>query len=375
MIPDERSALALAGTVAELIGGGGRGGDDARSGHRRAAERARAQSGCGSGSGPPAPSRSARCARRGRRCRREVASLEAVPREPDDARFVLEHAGIEVGLLEARIAVGERERETLRVICHILAPYLASLELSEDLAGEVVAQAREIEEHRRFTSLIIDSLPVGLYVVDRDYRIQIWNRKRETGTQGLRRDEVVGRPVFEVLTRQPPEQLSEEFDRVFQTGEIQQSEQEVTLRGRGPLLPAEQDPDAAGPRRDHPRDHDRRGRHRLARGAGPDHAVGEAGRGRAARRRDHARDQQPARHHRRLRRGDAGQAGGRPGDHGRTGRVPRHHRPRSGALQQDRGRAARFQPAEGAEQGAAVGAPRWWTRRCSCSSTTSASSG
>ena len=113
------------------------------------------------------------------------------------------------------MAVGERERETLRVICHILAPYLASLELSEDLAGEVVAQAREIEEHRRFTSLIIDSLPVGLYVVDRDYRIQIWNRKRETGTQGLRRDEVVGRPVFEVLTRQPPEQLKEEFDRVF----------------------------------------------------------------------------------------------------------------------------------------------------------------
>ena len=112
-------------------------------------------------------------------------------------------AGIEVGLLEARVEVGERERETLAVIGHILAPYLASLELSEDLAGEVVAQSREIEEHRRFTSLIIDSLPVGLYVVDREYRIQIWNRKRETGTQGLRRDDVVGRPVFEVLTRQP----------------------------------------------------------------------------------------------------------------------------------------------------------------------------
>ena len=70
-----------------------------------------------------------------------VASLESLPREPDDSRFVLEHAGIEVGLLEARMAVGERERETLRVICHILAPYLASLELSEDLAAEVAAQA------------------------------------------------------------------------------------------------------------------------------------------------------------------------------------------------------------------------------------------
>jgi two-component system, NtrC family, sensor kinase len=228
VIPDERSALALAGTVAELIGEAdetettlaavtdalrnGLGAERVRLWVRATGARS---FGAVCSPGTPVPAR--------------VASLESLPREPDDARFVLEHAGIEVGLLEARMAVGERERETLRVICHILAPYLASLELSEDLAGEVVAQAREIEEHRRFTSLIIDSLPVGLYVVDRDYRIQIWNRKRETGTQGLRRDEVVGRPVFEVLTRQSPGQLKEEFDRVFRTGEIQQNEQEVTF--------------------------------------------------------------------------------------------------------------------------------------------------
>jgi two-component system, NtrC family, sensor kinase len=228
VIPDERSALALAGTVAELIGEA----DEAETAlaavtdalrNGLGAERVRlwvratgARSfGAVCSPDVPVPSR--------------VASLEAVPGQAGEARVVLEHAGIEVGLLEARMTVGERERETLRVVCHILAPYLASLALSEDLAGEVVAQAREIEEHRRFTSLIIDSLPLGLYVVDRDYRVQIWNRKRETGTQGLRRDEVVGRPVFEVLTRQPPEQLKEEFDRVFDTGEIQQSEQEVTF--------------------------------------------------------------------------------------------------------------------------------------------------
>jgi len=95
----------------------------------------------------------------------------------------------------------------LTIVADFLAPYLAAVELSVDLAGEVAAQSREIEEHRRFTSLIIDSLPLGLYVVDRDYRIQSWNRKRETGTQGLRRDDVVGRPVFDVLTRQPAAQL------------------------------------------------------------------------------------------------------------------------------------------------------------------------
>jgi two-component system, NtrC family, sensor kinase len=228
VIPDERSALALARAVAELIGAAhdpettlagvtdalrtGLGAEQVRLWVRASGA---TSFGAVCSPGASAPGR--------------VTSLEGIPRDPEAAQLVLEHAGTQVGLLEASGAAGERERETLRLVCHILAPYLASLELSEDLAGEVVAQAREIEEHRRFTSLIIDSLPLGLYVVDREYRIQIWNRKRETGTQGLRRDAVVGRPVFEVLTRQPAEQLRGEFDRVFRTGEIQQIEQEVSF--------------------------------------------------------------------------------------------------------------------------------------------------
>jgi two-component system NtrC family sensor kinase len=160
-----------------------------------------------------------------------VRSLDALPPRPDWHRFPLEHEGARLGLLEARLHAGAAELEVLTIVADFLAPYLAAVELSADLAGEVAAQSREIDEHRRFTSLIIDSLPLGLYVVDRDYRIQSWNRKRETGTQGLRRDDVVGRPVFDVLTRQPAAQLRAEFDRVFQTGEIQQTEQEVSLGG------------------------------------------------------------------------------------------------------------------------------------------------
>ncbi len=117
--------------------------------------------------------------------------------------------------------------QVLTVTGDLLAPFLGTLELSEDLAYEVAMRSHEIEEQRRFTTLVIDSLPVGLYVVDRGYRIQIWNRKREMGTQGLKRDEVVGRPVFDVLTRQPPEELRAEFEQVFETGEIQQIELEV----------------------------------------------------------------------------------------------------------------------------------------------------
>ena len=157
-----------------------------------------------------------------------VQSLEDTPPAgPAGHRVSLEHEGLRIGLLDVGPAAGNAAAEALPVIADLLAPYLASLELSEDLAGEVAAQSREIAAQEHFISLVIDSLPVGLYVVDRDYRIQIWNRKRETGTQGLRRGEVVGRPVFDVLTRQSREQLRAEFDRVFATGEIQQSEIEV----------------------------------------------------------------------------------------------------------------------------------------------------
>jgi two-component system NtrC family sensor kinase len=158
-------------------------------------------------------------------------SPDSIPLKPNDCRLPLEHEGIRLGVLDLSLVAPPDETQLLPVLADLLAMYLGSLELSQDLAGEVATQSREIEEQRRFTSLIIDSLPLGLYVIDREYRIQIWNRKRETGTQGLQRGDVVGRPVFEVLTRQPADQLRAEFDRVFQTGEIQQSELEVILGG------------------------------------------------------------------------------------------------------------------------------------------------
>ena len=153
--------------------------------------------------------------------------LDAVP--PGAVRMPLARDGATLGVLE--VAGAPPSEPLLRIVADVLTPYLAASELAEDLAFEVAVQSREIEEQRLFTSLIIDSLPVGLHVVDRDYRIQVWNRKRETGTQGLRRDEVVGRPIFEVLTRQRPEELRAEFDRVFESGETLTEEIEVPLGG------------------------------------------------------------------------------------------------------------------------------------------------
>ena len=160
-----------------------------------------------------------------------LESLEEIPSTDSGVRLPLQHDEAHIGLLEVRTRPDPSQRETLEVVANLLAPFLASLALSADLAIEVAAQSREIDEQRRFTGLIIDSLPVGLYVVDRDYRIQIWNRQREVGAPGLRRDEVVGRQVFEVLTRQPAAELRAEFDRVFETGEVLQAELDVTLGG------------------------------------------------------------------------------------------------------------------------------------------------
>jgi two-component system NtrC family sensor kinase len=121
--------------------------------------------------------------------------------------------------------------DVTQVVAQILAPVIAAAELSQDLASEVALRTREVESQRNFAGRIIDSLPVGLYVIDRSYLIRAWNRKRESGTQGVARDDAVGRDIFEVLDRQPRELLKREFDRVFDTGEIQQVEMESQTSG------------------------------------------------------------------------------------------------------------------------------------------------
>ena len=162
---------------------------------------------------------------------------------------------------------------------------------------------------------------------------------------------------------------------MFETGEIQQTEQEVTAGGetrhfRLSKIPMRLDGDEIT--------------HVITigedvtewqRGAAADPPEREARGHRPARRRRHARDQQPARHHRRVRRGDRG-----PADDGGTRATAR---PRNiceiidkevERCTPDRGRAARLQPAQGGAERPGARSTPWWTRPCSCSSTTSGSS-
>jgi two-component system NtrC family sensor kinase len=102
---------------------------------------------------------------------------------------------------------------------------------ARQLESEVVERTRQIDRERRMTARIIDSLPVGLYVIDRDYRISVWNTKRETGMQGVSRDDAIGRTIFEILHRQPASVLRREFDEVFATGRLQTFQMESRASG------------------------------------------------------------------------------------------------------------------------------------------------
>jgi two-component system NtrC family sensor kinase len=130
------------------------------------------------------------------------------------------------GEAECRLVDAAAQQATLAL--HISSLYAAAKASTVSLAKEVERRTAETEEQRRFTEAIIDSLPVSLYVIDRDYRIVAWNRNRELGGLGLPRRSVLGKNIFEILTRQSREVLENEFSRVFATGEIVRLEHETT---------------------------------------------------------------------------------------------------------------------------------------------------
>ena len=153
---------------------------------------------------------------------------------PPDLRvvpIVLGHRRL--GALALRLArdLEAEEQLLLASLANVLAPELAHAERSRQLEVEVASRTAEIERGRRFTEKIIDSLPLGLYVIDREYRIQSWNRKRETGMQGVSREEAIGRTIFEILHRQPSEMLRREFDDVFTNGRMQEYQMESISSG------------------------------------------------------------------------------------------------------------------------------------------------
>ena len=163
-----------------------------------------------------------------------VALLEAGELANDRivlARMIAGERHLGVLVLRVDRSLDSEERIVLATLADLLAPAIANAEHAQQMAIEVRLRTQQIEEQRRFTEKIIDSLPVGLYVIDREYRIHAWNRKRETGIQGVSREEAIGRTIFEILHRQPAELLRGEFDEVFATGKIATFQMESSATG------------------------------------------------------------------------------------------------------------------------------------------------
>jgi two-component system NtrC family sensor kinase len=151
-------------------------------------------------------------------------------------RFGGRAVGALVAAFDSTEARGETESRLIdaaaqqaALAAHISSLYEAARASSVSLAREVERRTAEAVAQRKFTEAIIDSLPVSLYAVDRDYRIVAWNRNRELGGQGVPRGLALGKNIFEVLTRQPRAVLEREFARAFETGEIARIEQESAL--------------------------------------------------------------------------------------------------------------------------------------------------
>ncbi len=171
---------------------------------------------------------------------REPRIVPDVDMEPQYLRFFpdtrsemavpLVHQGKILGVLDVEshlpYAYTSDHLDLLGTVAGTLALALKNAELysaaklaTETLKSEVAQRTRELESQKRFMESIVDSLPLGLYVVDRNYCVTTWNRKRETGILGISRDRVIGQNILSVFSSMSFEKLRQEFDHVFATGE------------------------------------------------------------------------------------------------------------------------------------------------------------
>lgn len=163
--------------------------------------------------------------------------LSGAPARLPPERFPLCRPGEDGAVILAMLVVHrdgpalDADDEELRAVLSLLRVIVCRETRLSSLERELNARLREIVDQRAFIECIVDSLPVGLYVVDRDYRIHAWNHKRETGLQGVSRTDAIGRTIFEVLHRQPAALLKREFDEVFASGRLQQFQMESNAFG------------------------------------------------------------------------------------------------------------------------------------------------
>ena len=121
------------------------------------------------------------------------------------------HSGLAVAAKGALIVAFDKREDCDETVCrlvdaaaqqaalaaHISSLYQAARDASANLTIEVERRTAEVQAQRRFIEAIIDSLPLSLYAIDRNYEIVAWNRNRELGELGIPRGSVLGKNIFE----------------------------------------------------------------------------------------------------------------------------------------------------------------------------------
>jgi len=163
-----------------------------------------------------------------------VGEPDATARErPDALRRAIPNADRDAPTHElVVVAPAARIDETeLQEVLAVLGAVLAPADRARALARELEAHARAAAAERDFAAAVLDALPVGVYVTDREHRVRLWNRKRELDTLGVAREAAIGRTVFDVLPRQNAALVRSELDDVLASGTIRQFDTESTASG------------------------------------------------------------------------------------------------------------------------------------------------
>ncbi len=212
---------------------------------------------------------------------------------------------------------------------------------------------------------VLDALPIGLYVVDRDLRVVAWNRLREEGPLGRPREQAVGRPLRRCLgSAGLPRHRARCCGRFSRTGRGSDD----TVETPSGTLPRAA-PAGAARARGHARRLLVRGHHGAPRDRDAPHRRGPPRVPRPARLRRGPRDLEPPRRDRRLRGGARVARRARPAQRrARGAAVPRPDPPGGRALRGDRALPARLLARRRTRRRPTSRAP--WRSRCACSSAT-----
>ncbi len=138
--------------------------------------------------------------------------------DADGLTIRLEYADQVLGLLHVALPAGlatDREEQTLlEEVADDLAFALHSLALETRHDEAVFALRRSDELQRR----VIESIPIGIWVADRDLRVQLWSTRLEQLT-GRSRNEMLGARLGDRLPDLAAGALASLYQRVIDTGQ------------------------------------------------------------------------------------------------------------------------------------------------------------